>query len=266
MLFWTLQRVFACYALLLYSAVFIFADLDDAIIFAKQPLPWILIILQIARHSALGMTLGFHRFYSHAAYKASRGYEFFIAYSCAASNQAAMSWWAGNHRYHHVNCDNEKDPHSPVTHSLLYAWLGWGYDPKHALRKIKLNYPETRWLDDWCFLIPWFEWGLIWAFTGSLAFATIVSLIPAGLSPIGTLFFNCMSHGGEPDAKGCAAQQYNQLSAFLLGEHDHLDHHIHPNKAKRPGPDVPYWLVLWPATKLGWVWDLKNDHRDHRRR
>ncbi len=265
MLFWTLQRVLACYSLLIYSMIFVAIDYDAAIELVSKPLPWILIILQIARHSALGMTLGFHRYYSHAAYKASRAYEFFIAYSCSASNQAAMSWWAGTHRYHHVHCDDEKDPHSPVSRSFLYAWLGWGYDPRHANITIKLRYPETRWLDKWCFVIPWMEWALIWLASGSLAFATIVSLIPAGLSPIGTLFFNCMSHGGDADDKGCTARQYNMLSAFLLGEHDHLDHHIYPTKAKRPGPDLPYWLILWPMAKLGFIWDLKNDHTDRRR-
>jgi len=258
MLFWTLQRVFACYALLLYSAIFIALDFQQAQALILQPLTWVLIIAQIARHSALGMTLGFHRYYSHAAYKAKRRYEFFIAYCCAASNQGSMTWWAGNHRYHHVHCDDDKDPHSPVSHSLFYSWLGWGYDPKHAHRTIKLQYPEIRWIDQWCFLVPWLEWGLFWLVSGSLAFATLVSLVPAALSPIGTLFFNSLSHGGKPDEKGCCARKYNQLSAYLLGEHDHKDHHIHPNKAKRPGPDLPYWLVLWPMARLGFIWDLHD--------
>ncbi|MGH8476094.1 MAG: hypothetical protein ACRER2_10050 [Methylococcales bacterium] len=265
MLFWTLQRIFACYSLLLYSAIFIWLDYDQALRLVSTPLPWVLIVLQIARHSALGMTLGFHRYYSHAAYKASRAYEFFITYSCAASNQAAMSWWAGTHRFHHVHCDDDQDPHSPVSHSFLYAWLGWGYDRKHAKQVIELRYPETRWLDRWCFLIPWIEWSLFLLFSESLAFATLAALIPAALSPIGTLFFNCISHGGKPDEKGCTARKYYQLSAILLGEHDHRDHHVYPNKAKRPGPDLPYWLVLWPMAKIGWIWDLKNDHTDPRR-
>jgi len=257
MVFWTLHRGFACYALLLYSAIFIYFDFEAAEVFIYEPLIWFLIIFQISRHSGLGMTIGFHRFYSHAAFKTSRFVEFLIAYCCAASNQGGMSWWAGNHRYHHVHCDDDKDPHSPVTHSFLYSWLGWGYDPAHAPRSIKLRYPEIYWIDRWCFLVPWLEWGLFWLFSDSLAFATLVSLLPAALSPIGTLFFNSLSHGGKPDEQGCCARKYWQLSAILLGEHDHRDHHIHPTKAKRPGLDLPYRLVIWPMEKLGAIWDVK---------
>ncbi len=257
MLSWVLSRVFACYALLPFSALFFYLDWDASWALATQIWPWLLVLLQTARHSGLGMTIGFHRYYSHHAFKAPRWLEFLIAYSCCASNQGAMSWWAGTHRYHHVHCDSELDPHSPVTHSFLYSWLGWGYDPKHALRKIKLRYPEVRFLDDWCFAIPWLEFGLFWFFSGSLAFATFVSLLPAALSPIGTLFFNCISHGGKPDEKGCTARKYWQISAILLGEHDHKDHHIHPTKAHRPGPDLPYWLVLWPLSKFGIIHHLR---------
>lgn len=258
MLFWTLQRVFACYALVLFSAIFIGFDYSQSLALITEPYIWVLIVLQIARHSALGMTLGFHRYYSHNAYQAPRWYESVIAYSCAASNQGAMTWWAANHRYHHIHCDDDKDPHSPITHSLLYAWLGWGYDPKHALRTIPLRYPEIRLINDWCFVVPWLEWGLFWWLSDSLAFATLVSMVPAALSPIGTLFFNALSHGGEPDEQGCCARQYNQLSAWLLGEHNHRDHHTYPNKAHRPGPDLPYHLVLRPLERLGVIWDLKG--------
>lgn len=257
MLFWTLHRVFACYALLLYSGILLYFDLETTKLLIVEPLIWILLVLQISRHSSLGMTLGFHRYYSHGAFKTSRWFESLVAYSCAASNQGAMSWWAGNHRYHHAHCDDQFDPHSPVTHSFIYSWLGWGYDPKHANRSIKLKYPEIRWLDRWCFLVPWFEWGLFWYFSDSLAFATLASLLPAALSPIGTLFFNSLSHGGQPDARGCCARRYWQLSAYLLGEHDHRDHHSYPARARRPGPDVPYWLVLWPMSKLGVIWDVR---------
>lgn len=257
MLFWTLQRTLACYTLLLYSAVFCYFDFESATFLIKEPLIWLVIVFQIARHSSLGMTIGFHRFYSHSAFKTSRWFEFLIAYSCAASNQGAMSWWAGNHRFHHAHCDDEHDPHSPVTNSFLYSWLGWGYDPKHAKRQIKLRYPEIRWIDSWCFLAPWIEWSIFWWLSESLALATLASLLPAALSPIGTLFFNSLSHSGKLDAQGCGARKYWQVSAILLGEHDHRDHHDYPAKAKRPGPDLPYWLVLWPMEKLGFIWDVR---------
>jgi len=257
--FWYAQRIVSCCLLTVYApALLLLVDPAGAAREVLRPLVWGLIMAQIFRHSALGMTLGYHRYFTHAAYKAPRWYEAFIAYCCAACNQGAPSWWAGTHRYHHVHCDTERDPHSPVSHHFLYAWLGWAYDPRHALRRIKLRYPEVRALDDWGFVVPWLEWGVVFAVSGNFAFATLVTLLPAGLSPIGTLWFNCLSHGGPPDENGCTARIYRQVTAWVLGEMDHKDHHIHPNKAHRPGIDLPYWLVLRPLRALGVLSDFQD--------
>jgi fatty-acid desaturase len=258
MWFWALQRVFGTCTLIIYIIFLILVDLQDVQIQASRPWIWALIFLQIFRHATLGMTLGFHRYYSHSAFKVKRWFEFVLAYSCAAANQGAMSWWAANHRHHHAYCDTEEDPHSPVTHSIAYAWLGWPYDPKNARRKIGLKYPETIWLDKWCFLVPWLEWAAVWYLSGSQAFSTLVVLLPAWLSPLGTLWFNVASHGGKPDQNGCTARKYRVPSAIILGEFEHKDHHDHPGKARRPGPDLPYRLILRPMALLGVVWDLRG--------
>ena len=258
MLFWTLHRIFGTCTLVIYAAFFILVDLPEVQRQITEPLPWVVFFFQGFRHACLGMTLGYHRYFSHSAFKAKRWIEFLFSYSCAASNQGAMSWWAANHRHHHVHCDTQEDPHSPVARSIPYAWMGWSYDPKNALRTIKLNYPETVWLDQWGFLVPWFEWLVVWYLSGSQAFSTLVVLLTAGLSPVGTLFFNVAAHGGKPDQDGCTARKYRNFSAYILGEIDHKDHHDHPAKAKRPGPDLPYRLVLRPLARLGVVWDLRK--------
>jgi stearoyl-CoA desaturase (delta-9 desaturase) len=258
MFYWALQRIFGTCTMIVYVVLFLYLDWAEVQSQATRPITWILFFFQGFRHGALGMTLGFHRYYSHAAFKCKRWFEFLIAYSCAAANQGGMGWWAANHRHHHSNCDTEEDPHSPVTRSIPYAWFGWSYDPKIARRKIQLNYPETRWFDKWCILVPWFEWLLVWYLADSRAFATLVVLTQAWFSPIGTLWFNMASHGGPPDEKGCTARCYNMFTAIILGEADHRDHHDYPGKARRPGPDLPYHLVLLPMAKLGVVWDLRK--------
>lgn len=258
MAFWILQRAFAICTLVIYIAILIVVDFRDVQTLALDPLIWALIFLQIFRHATLGMTLGYHRYFSHSAFKAKRWFEFFLSYSCAAANQGGMSWWAANHRHHHNHCDTGEDPHSPVSHSILYAYIGWANDPRIACRRIKLKHPETVWLDRWCFLVPWFEWALVWCLSGSRAFATLAVLLPAWLSPVGTLCFNIGSHGGEPDEDGCTATTYRRFTAVILGESDHKDHHEHPGKAKRPGPDLPYRLILRPMARLGAVWDLRT--------
>ena len=37
--------------------------------------------------------------------------------------QGPPLWWASKHRRHHGHCDTKDDPHSPVAHGKLYAWL-----------------------------------------------------------------------------------------------------------------------------------------------
>ena len=258
MFFWTVQRLVGVCTLILYIIPLLVVDFAEVKHYALVPWVWLAIWLQIQRHAMLAMTLAYHRYFSHAAFKAKRWFEFFLSYTCAASNQGGMSWWAANHRHHHANCDSKTDQHSPVTQSLAYAYIGWANDPRLARRSIKLRYPETLWMDRWCFLVPWLEWFAVWQLTGSRALATLTVLIPAWLSPIGTLCFNIGSHRGEPDEKGCAAGTYNKISAIILGESDHRDHHDHPGKAKRPGPDLAYYLVLWPMQKLGVIWDLRT--------
>lgn len=131
-------------------------------------------------------------------------------------------------------------------------------NPEHAHRKISLRYPETRFLDKWGFLVPWFEWALVWSFSDSRALATLVTLLPIWLSTMSTQWFNVRAHGGKADEHGCTATTYKFSSALLLGEWEHRDHHDYPRKAHRPGPDLPYWLVLFPLAKLGAIWDLQK--------
>jgi len=124
--------------------------------------------------------------------------------------------------------------------------------------KITLKYPETVWLDRWGFLVPWFEWTMIWYFSGSRAFSTLVVLLPAWLTNISTLWFNVVTHGrtGGNDT-GCAARKCLIFSGIILGENDHQDHHAHPRKAYRPGPDLPYQLILRPMAFLGAIHNLR---------
>ncbi len=256
--FWTLHRIFGTCTLIVYIVPLILLDFEQVQDLVLEPWVWVVIILQGNRHAMLGMTLGLHRYFSHKAFKAKRWFELVLSYSCAAANQGGMAWWAANHRHHHRYCDTREDPHSPVARSRLYAWLGWPYDLRNAGRRVRLNYPETEWLDRWCFVVPWLEWLLVWQCSGARGLATMVMLVPAFLSPFGTLWFNVMSHGGTPDAEGCTARRYRVPSAVLLGESEHRDHHDHPGRARRPGPDLPFRLILQPMARLGAVWDLRR--------
>jgi stearoyl-CoA desaturase (delta-9 desaturase) len=63
--------------------------------------------------TTLGVTIGFHRYFSHRAFRTSRAVEvlFVVLGSCAL--QGTLLYWVSTHRRHHQFSDTPDDPHSP---------------------------------------------------------------------------------------------------------------------------------------------------------
>ena len=73
------------------------------------------------------MDVGYHRFYSHRAFKASKLFEMLtVIFTIPAAIGSPMAW-AALHRYHHKHSDKEEDPHSPYNISLSQM-LSLDYD------------------------------------------------------------------------------------------------------------------------------------------
>ncbi|HEY2594959.1 MAG TPA: hypothetical protein VGK33_13770, partial [Chloroflexota bacterium] len=47
------------------------------------------------------VTGGYHRYFSHRAFKTSRAFQFLLALGAQSSLQKGVLWWAANHRFHH---------------------------------------------------------------------------------------------------------------------------------------------------------------------
>ena len=54
------------------------------------------------------LTAGFHRYFSHRAFKTSRTFQFIMAWVGTSSAQLGPMWWAANHRHHHQHSDRRK--------------------------------------------------------------------------------------------------------------------------------------------------------------
>jgi stearoyl-CoA desaturase (Delta-9 desaturase) len=52
-----------------------------------------------------GITAGYHRYFSHRAYKLGRGWQFLMAFLAETSGQKGVLWWAAHHRVHHRHAD-----------------------------------------------------------------------------------------------------------------------------------------------------------------
>src|SRR3954452_19527793 len=84
--------------------------------------------------TALGVTVGYHRLFTHRAFDAPRPVRYTLAVLGSMSVQGPVLDWVADHRKHHAFTDEDGDPHSPHGHGggfagamrgLLYAHMGW---------------------------------------------------------------------------------------------------------------------------------------------
>jgi stearoyl-CoA desaturase (Delta-9 desaturase) len=82
----------------------------------------------------MSITAGYHRLWSHGAYKAHPVLRFVFALGGAMALQNDCITWASDHRRHHLHADdNERDPYS-ANKGFWYSHFGW------MIR----DYPATR--------------------------------------------------------------------------------------------------------------------------
>ncbi len=102
-------------------------------------LGWHDIALAIAFYyiSGLGVAVGLHRYFTHGAFKAKRGFKVALAIAGSLAIEKPVITWVADHRRHHKFSDKEGDPHSPwrfgtdakaLAKGLAYAHIGWMFD------------------------------------------------------------------------------------------------------------------------------------------
>src|SRR5436190_23805472 len=113
---------------------------------AAIPLLWgwglgwhdVLIALAFYWLSGLGVTVGYHRYFTHGSFKAKTGLRVGLAIAGSLAIEGPVITWVSDHRRHHKYSDKEGDPHSPwrygddakaLSKRLLYAHIGWLFDP-----------------------------------------------------------------------------------------------------------------------------------------
>lgn len=214
----------------------------------------------------VGVTAGYHRYFSHRSYKTSRFFQFFIAFLAQTSAQKGALWWAAHHRHHHKHSDTEADLHSPKHKGFWWAQVGWilskssnGTDMRYIQDFAK--YPELRWLNKY-FLVPptlyavaiWLIWGwegLFWGFF----FSTV-------LLYHGTFFINSLTHvfGKVRYRSGDDSKNSFVLALLTCGEGWHNNHHYYQATANQGWfwweIDFSYYVIK-ALSWMGLVWDLR---------
>src|SRR3954452_19077231 len=127
--------------------------------------------------TGLGVTVGFHRLFTHRSFKAKPAVRAVLAALGSAAIEGPVISWVADHRKHHAFSDKLGDPHSPhVDHGvgvagalrgLAHAHVGWLF--RHDQRGARERYapdlltdPVIRFVDRTFFV--WAIGGLAVAF------------------------------------------------------------------------------------------------------
>lgn len=214
----------------------------------------------------IGISVGYHRYFSHRAFKTSRVFQFVLGFIGCLSLQNGPLWWASNHRHHHAHSDEEGDPHSPILGGLWHAHIGWLLSPKvmnvgYERMKDFTRDPELVWLNRLFFLpgllcvvatyylLGWT--GVVWGYCLGTALCAQVTLAVGSFGHV---------YGEQHFSTGDSSRNNVILGYAAFGDGWHNNHHRAPSSAKQgftpSQPDLGYDCIRG-FRKLGLVWDVK---------
>ena len=84
----------------------------------------------IGMYSALCVTAGAHRLWSHKSYKARLPFKIFLVIGHSIAGQGSLYLWIRDHLMHHKFAESDADPHNPVR-GFFFAHCGWLLRKKH---------------------------------------------------------------------------------------------------------------------------------------
>ena len=92
----------------------------------RHGLDWFQVSLFLFYFMATGfsITLGYHRLFTHLAFKARWPVKLFTLIFGAAAFQNSVLEWSSDHRRHHKHVDEEDDPYD-ITKGFFHAHVGW---------------------------------------------------------------------------------------------------------------------------------------------
>jgi stearoyl-CoA desaturase (delta-9 desaturase) len=232
----------------------------------------------------LGVTVGFHRLFTHRAFKAKPAVRAVAAALGTAALEGPIIPWVANHRKHHTYTDSVGDPHSPhIDHGggvlgtlrgLGHAHIGWLFIPTQ--RGAKARYARDLLADPvivfinrtwplWVFVGLAFPFGLGVALTGTIT-GGLTGLLWGGAVRIVlmhhiTYSINSLCHvfGRRRFQTGDESRNLAWLAPLSFGEAWHNNHHAFPQSAThglgRGQLDLSA-LVIRGLERAGLVWDV----------
>jgi len=238
--------------------------------------------------ATLGVTVGFHRYFTHGAFKANRALRVALAIAGSMAVQGSVIFWVASHRRHHAFSDREGDPHSPwlfgsspkaLVKGFWHAHMGWMFDRNvtnsRRFAPDLMQDKDIQWVSKlfgvWTaasLLLPAAIGGLVtWSWWGAVTAFFWAGLVRIAFLHHVTWSINSICHmvGKRPFASRDKAANFWPLAVLSMGESWHNSHHADPTCARhgvlRGQIDVSA-RVIWMFEKLGWARDVRWPRAD----
>lgn len=235
--------------------------------------------------SGLGVTVGFHRYFTHSSFRAKRWLRLALAVAGSLAVEGNTTQWVADHRRHHAFSDVEGDPHSPwrfggsvwgLTKGMFHAHVGWLFGRELSNRRrfapdlladrdisrVDRLFPLLVAIS---LLGPGIIGGLVtWSWQGALTALFWAGLVRISLLHHVTWSINSVCHvyGKRPFEvrQGDKASNFWPLAILSFGESWHNLHHADPTSARhgvlRGQVDISA-RTIWLFEKLGAAWDVR---------
>jgi len=241
------------------------------------------LLLGLYMVSALGITVGFHRLFTHRSFETNAVVNFIFAVFGSLAMQGPLFKWVAIHRLHHQHSDEPDDPHSPHRHSgtlwglIRGAWhahMGWFFQPdppnlpgyvadlrkNGTLRVANALFPvwvvigllipatlggllTTSWMGVWT--------GLIW---GGLVRIFLVHHVTWSINSA------CHLWGWRTYSNNDHSRDNLIFGILAMGEGWHNSHHAFPTSARHGlrwwQIDVSYWVIRG-LVLVGLAWNVR---------
>jgi stearoyl-CoA desaturase (delta-9 desaturase) len=231
----------------------------------------------------LGITVGYHRLFTHASFETPTWIKCIFAILGSMAIQGSLFDWVAMHRRHHQFSDTENDPHSPHNHGsgfwgvLKGAWhahMGWFFTPEapnmkryikdlqnnRALRAINALFPLWIVLT---LLLPALLGGLVTvSWRGAITGLVWGGLVRLFLVHHVTWSVNSACHlwGRRPYPSKDLSRNNFIFGILAMGEGWHNTHHAYPRSARH---GLKWWEldgsygIIRLLSLFGLAWDIR---------
>jgi stearoyl-CoA desaturase (delta-9 desaturase) len=233
--------------------------------------------------TGLGITVGYHRYFTHGSFKAARPLRIALAVAGCMAVQGPVVQWVADHRRHHAFSDRDGDPHSPwrygedvraLTKGMWHAHMGWLFDrqmsnPQRYAPDLLKDSAVSRTSDLfglWVLVglaLPTLIGGLVsGSWVGAWTAFFWAGLVRIALLHHVTWSINSICHtvGARPFQARDRSTNFWPLALLSFGESWHNLHHADPTCARhgvlRGQLDISA-RVIWVFEKLRWARDVK---------